>query len=319
MDRKRIKQLLIGLVILLGIGIVFITGAKEQEKIAGGIISLEQQAVKTQVSGTIKKVHIKEGDTVQRGDVLYEIDSQELTERIEKAHQVVSKIEDDIRSLSDPTVALTAPTNVAAEESAYQMAQAQAAKFEALYAQGAISKKMLQEAQANRDMLYQALQMARVSGQSVGGAVYGAGNPTVLAMKQEELAHAKKQLADLEAQRAYLVITSPSSGTVSNQIYQEGARVESGYLLADIAIKENCILSAYITAAQKNKIVQGQKVTVRINVYDGKEFEGTVEAIGGDEASALQPTGDAQTLVQIRMKNTDGLLRAGMQAEIYTQ
>lgn len=319
MNQKKIKQLLIVLVILLGIGIIAMTGTGGQDKIATGIISLEQQAIKTQVSGTIKKVYIKQGDSVHMGDVLYEINSQELTERIEKARQVIAKIEEDIRLLSNPNVSTTnATVNVSAEETAYQMAQAQAVKFEALYAQGAISKKMLQEAQVNRDMMYQVLQTARTSGQT-STAVYGAGNPTVLAMKEEELAYAKKQLADLEAQQAYLVVTSPTNGIVSNQIYQEGSRIENGYLLANVAIKENCILSAYITDLQRNKIVQGQEVSVRIDAYEGDTFSGTIETIGGEDISVAQPAGDAQTLVQIRMQNTDGLLRAGMQAEIYTK
>lgn len=322
MNQKHMKQLLIVLVILLGLGVVALTGTAEQERIATGIVSLEQQAVKTQVAGTIKKIYIAQGDAVRAGDVLYEIDSQELSARIAQAQQVVKKIEDDIRSLSTPTATTvngSSSVNVSAQESAYQSAQAQAAKFEALYAQGAISKKMLQEAQANRDMLYQALLAARASGQETTTAVYGAGNPTVLAMKQEELAHAKKQLADLEAQQAYLIVTSPANGIVSNQIYQEGARVENGYLLANIAIKENCILSAYITDAQKNKLVQGQEVAVHIAAYDDKNFDGIVETIGGEDTSAAHPSGEAQTLVQIRMTNTDGLLRAGMQAEIYTK
>lgn len=316
MNQKRIKQLLIVVIVLLGIGIACVTGSESEEKLAVGIISLEQQAVKTQVAGTIKKVYISQGDSVHVGDVLYEIDSQELTERIQKARQVVDKIEEDIRSLSGAKVSTSAvSSDVSAEEAAYQMAQAQAVKFEALYAQGAISKKMLQEAQANRDMIYQALQTARASGRSV--AVYGAGDPTVLAMKQEELSHAKKQLAELEAQQAYLVVTSPANGIVSNQIYQEGSRVENGYLLANIAVKENCLLSAYITNTQKNKIVQGQEVAVRIDAYEGETFSGMIETIGGEDTSAVQPSGEAQTLVQVRMKNTEGLLRAGMQAEIY--
>lgn len=317
MNQKNIKRLLLVCIILLGIGILVMNQTSNQEKIATGIISLEQQAIRTQVAGTIKKVYIAQGDTVHTGDVLYEIDSQELTEQIQKAQQVVTKIEDDIRMLSTPTAStVTVPTNATAEEAAYQMAQAQATKFESLYAQGAISKKMLQEAQANRDLMYQAWQSARSSGQT-GGAVYGAGNPTVLAMKQEELSHAKKHLADLEAQKAYLRITSPMNGVVSNQIYQEGSRVEVGYLLANIAIKENCVLSAYITDTQKNKIVKGQEVAVHIDAYDDESFSGTIETIGGEDTGAVQPAGEAQTLVQIRMKNTEGLLRAGMQAEIY--
>lgn len=318
MNQKNIKRLLLVCIILLGIGILVMSQTTNQEKIATGIISLEQQVIKTQVAGTIKKVYIEQGDTVHTGDVLYEIDSQELTEQIQKAQQVVTKIEDDIRMLSTPaTATVTVPTNATAEETAYQMAQAQVTKFESLYAQGAISKKMLQEAQANRDLMYQAWQSARSSGQSGSGAVYGAGNPTVLAMKQEELSHAKKHLADLEAQKAYLRITSPTSGVVSNQIYQEGSRVEVGYLLANIAIKENCVLSAYITDTQKNKIVEGQEVVVHIDAYDDEAFSGTIETIGGEDTGAVQPAGEAQTLVQIRMKNTEGLLRAGMQAEIY--
>ncbi|MBQ8682398.1 MAG: efflux RND transporter periplasmic adaptor subunit [Selenomonadales bacterium] len=315
MNQQTIKRLLLLLVIGLGLCLCFMTLRTSQEKLTSGIISMQQIDITASVNGNIKNIYVKQGDTVKRGDILYEIDSQELTEKIAKAQQVIAKIEDDIRALSSPTTSTATNTNTSAEETVYQEAAAKAQKYQELYAQGAISRKMLSEAEAYRDMTYQALQAARTSGQT--STVYGAGNPTVLAMKQEELAHAQKNLQNLEEQSRHLIVTSPSDGIVSNQIYQIGQHIESGYLLANIAVKENCTLSAYISDEQKAKLTKGQEVSIVIGAYPDQNFSGIVETIGGEDNFAATPTSDDQTLVQIRMKNEKDLLRAGMQADIY--
>ena len=305
MKEQNIKRLLFLGIIALSICLLFTTYRGTQTQTVSGIISMEEVKITAGVGGNIKQIYHQQGDTVKRGDILYEIDSAELTQKIEKAKNVIAKIEDDLRVLSVPTVTAS---NANAEEIIYQEANAKAKQFQELYDQGAISRKMLIEAQTQRDIAHQALQTARANGQN---STYGAGDPTVIAMKQDELAHARKNLQTLEAQKQQLIITSPTDGTIANQIYQAGQRIENGYLLASIALKENCTLSAYVSNAEKTKLTEGQTVAIKIGAYPDQPFSGTVERIEND------PTADNdKTAVQIRMKNKSNLLRAGMQAEI---
>lgn len=304
MNEQKIKRILLAGIIALSICLLFMMQQNTQTQTVSGIISMEEVKVTANVGGTIKQTYHNQGDNVRYGDILYEIDSPELTEEIEKAKAIVSQVEDDLRVLSVPNVSVSAAS---AEEVVYQQAEAKAKQFQELYDQGAISRKMLIEAQTQRDIAHQALQTARASG-NIG--TYGAGDPAVIAMKQEELTHARQNLEALEQQKKQLIITSPTDGILANQIYQVGQRIESGYLIANIAVKANCTLTAYVTEAEKKQLAEGQTVTVGIGAYPDKEFSGTVAHIDNDTQA------NGNTAVHIRMTNEDGLLRAGMQAQI---
>ena len=304
MNEQKIKRILLASIIALSICLLFMMQQNTQTQTVSGIISMEEVKVTANVGGTIKQTYHNQGDNVRYGDILYEIDSPELTEEIEKAKAIVSQVEDDLRVLSVPNVSVS---TASAEEVVYQQAEAKAKQFQELYDQGAISRKMLIEAQTQRDIAHQALQTARASG-TIG--TYGAGDPAVIAMKQEELTHARQNLEALEQQKKQLIITSPTDGILANQIYQVGQRIESGYLIANIAVKANCTLTAYVTEAEKKQLAEGQTVTVGIGAYPDKEFSGTVTHIDNDTQA------NGNTAVHIRMTNEDGLLRAGMQAQI---
>lgn len=268
---------------------------------------MEEVKITAGVGGNIKQIYHQQGDNVKRGDILYEIDSTELEQKIEKAKNVIAKVEDDLRVLSVPNANPTVASS--AEEIVYEQADAKARQFQELYDQGAISRKMLIEAQTQRDIAQQALQTARSCGQI---ATYGAGDPAIIAMKQDELAHARKNLQTLEAEKQQLIITSPTDGTMANQIYQVGQRIETGYLLASIAIKENCTLTTYVSNAEKTKLTEGQTVAINIGAYPDRQFSGTIATIENEQTSE-----DGKTAVYVRMANDSGLLRAGMQAEIH--
>lgn len=305
MNQQNIKRILLAVIIALSICLLFTMQQNTQTQTVSGIISMEEVKVTANVGGTLKQAYHNQGDTVRLGDILYELDSPELTEEIEKAKTIVAQVEDDLRVLSVPN---TNVSNASAEEIIYQQAETKAKQFQDLYDQGAISRKMLIEAQTQRDIAHQALQTARANG-SIG--TYGAGDPAVIAMKQEELTHARQNLEALEQQKKQLIITSPTDGIIANQIYQVGQRVENGYLIANIAVKANCTLTAYVTNAEKEQLAEGQTVTVNIGAHPDKEFSGIVARIENDV-----PTDNGKTPVHIRMTNQDGLLRAGMQAQI---
>lgn len=308
MNQQKIKLILVLLIIVLSVCLIMTTLQTDRHRLAGGIIMMQQVDIVTDTGGTIKNVYHQQGDAVQPGDILYEIDGQELADNIAKAEEAIRKIEEDLRALTDPSAARAGGSSI--EETVYQQAANKAQQYQSLYDQGAISRNMLIQAQAERDLAYQALQTARAR-----SAVYDAGNPTVIAMKQEELVYAKQNLQTLQEQSKSLTIVSPAGGIVASQIYQVGQRVEKGYRLAEIAIKENCMLNAYLSDEQKTKLTEGQEVEIKIGAYPDRTFSGIVESIEKPSTEAAESK--QEVLAKIKMNNTDNLLRAGMQADIY--
>ncbi|MBQ5860444.1 MAG: biotin/lipoyl-binding protein, partial [Selenomonadales bacterium] len=158
MNQQNIKRILLAGIIALSICLLFTMQQNTQTQTVSGIISMEEVKVTANVGGTLKQAYHNQGDTVRLGDILYELDSPELTEEIEKAKTIVAQVEDDLRVLSVPN---TNVSNASAEEIIYQQAETKAKQFQDLYDQGAISRKMLIEAQTQRDIAHQALQTAR--------------------------------------------------------------------------------------------------------------------------------------------------------------
>ena len=85
MKQQNIKRLLFLGIIALSICLLFITQQSTETKTVSGIISMQEVKITAGVSGNVKETYRKQGDTVKCGDILYELDSAELTEEIEKA------------------------------------------------------------------------------------------------------------------------------------------------------------------------------------------------------------------------------------------
>jgi len=59
--------------------------------LSGTLQPMDQDSVDLKVEGTVKKVYFKEGDTVKKGDLLYELDSPQLSISLQKAQLSITQ------------------------------------------------------------------------------------------------------------------------------------------------------------------------------------------------------------------------------------
>ncbi len=271
---------------------------------------MQQTEVTAEVSGTIKKVYHAIGDEVLAGDVLYEIDADELEKQIASANDAVTKIQADITALSQPQAAAPASVNIGAEAE-YQAMRVKYEQFLELQQQGIISMREMQK----MEQQYNAARTAYEASRAAAGTPFGANigsTQTLLAMKQEELTKAQKRAAQLEAQKKNLIIVSPIEGVLSDQIYQAGQKIEAGYLLAAVSEKEKCRVEAYVPAAEAAKLTEGQAVEIELSAYPNDLLDGVVETV------VQAADAEGQMPVILRITELGRPLRPGMQADIYT-
>jgi membrane fusion protein (multidrug efflux system) len=309
----------------------------DDARISGTIVS-----VSSKIGGRITEVLVKEGDTVQAGQVIARIDARDTTAQKAQAEAALAAA----RAKYDEMVAGTRPQEIEQARAGVEQAQAgveQArANFEnaeknyervnKLYADGALSAAQRDNAKAAYLTAREAVNAARnvTSGasQKLDLMATGSREETIRAaaaqVKQAEAALETAELAD-----EYTTILSPNEGIVALKSVNPGEMVSAGQALFSVVDSKDIWLNARIEETKIGKLALGQKVDYTIDGYSGRTFSGTIYEIGiaTNSTFALIPTENSSgnfTKVTQRIPikitlpdNMDGVVfRPGMQAVI---
>lgn len=237
----------------------------------------------------------------QANNTKAQLDLERYTPLVEK--DVIS------RQQFDAAVATAAGTKAA-------LAQAQA-NLQGAQAGVKIAKDRVNEAQAT-------LQTAHTGPQQV--AIQKAKADQAAAMVQQ--AQAKLDAAKLNL--SYTKIVAPEAGIVTRKSVEAGQNVSAGQNMATLVSLDNIWVTANFKETQLDHMRAGQPVTISVDAYGGRDYEGKVTQIGGATGSMLSlfppenATGNYVKVVQrvpVRIDFTNHkqienhLLRPGMSVE----
>lgn len=144
-----------------------------------------------------------------------------------------------------------------------------------------------------------------------------AGNAMAEATLDEAVAGLKEadgEVAALKAQIAKKTITAPFSGRSGIRMVNVGQYLAEGTPIVPLFSTDPMYANFAIPQTQLQFLATGQKVTLTVDTFPGRNFSGSV--------TALDPQIDDVTRnvkVQATINNTDGALRAGMFANIHLQ
>ncbi|MCG9793645.1 HlyD family secretion protein [Flavobacterium algicola] len=301
------------------------------------------------VSGYVKKVYIKDNDFVKKGDTLFTIDSQEYRLKIDEAKANLASAEGNLEvskadigsvmasvSVSDANVQ-SAYGNIESAKIKLGLATNDFERYSNLYKSHTITKQQYEQALAtkqqaeNQIKILQQQQKASAFQKTVSQANSKVSN------KQTDVAAAniKKATSMLEAAElnlTYTVITAAIDGQVSKVDIQPGQLVQPGQSLFYIINNSEAWVIANFKETQLNKMVSGQKVTLKVDAYPDYEFSGTLTSFSpatGSRFSILPPdnaTGNfVKTIQRLPVKisidkDNDAekikLLRPGMNVDV---
>ncbi|MCX6629756.1 MAG: efflux RND transporter periplasmic adaptor subunit [Candidatus Solibacter sp.] len=131
-------------------------------QVIGNVEAYSTITVKAQVGGQLVGVYFKEGDFVNKGDKLFDIDPRPLEAVY---NQVVANI------ARDRAVLLQAQANMARDEANAKYQDAQAKRFAELYQAGVISKDQAEQLRASADASAQAVNADRAAIASAQAAI----------------------------------------------------------------------------------------------------------------------------------------------------
>jgi membrane fusion protein (multidrug efflux system) len=261
------------------------------------------------VSGYVDKVYIKDNDFVKKGDTLFTIDKRDYLLKIEEANAAMIGAEGNFEvSKADIGSALA---NIAVSDANMQSAggNIESAKirlgritsdynrYNNLYKTHSITKQQYEQALAAK---LEAESQVRVLQQQERASSFQKSvieAKSRVSNKQTEVAAAniKKSKAMLDAAKlnlTYTVITAAIDGQVSKIDIQPGQLVQPGQSLFYIINNTEAWVVANFKETQLNKMIIGQKVTIKVDAYPDYDFEGSITSFSpatGSRFSLLPP------------------------------
>ncbi len=143
---------------------------------------------------------------------------------------------------------------------------------------------------------------------SIGNSQKNAAQTQVASAQQQinvartQIEQRKAELELAKLQLSFAVVTSPMSGQVSRKNVQLGQLVNAGQPLMSLVDDTNVWVIANFKETQIGKMKVGQKVTIHVDAYAGKGFEGTIESFAGATGakfSLLPPDNSTGNFVKV--------------------
>jgi len=284
----------------------------------------EEIRVSSELSGRLKKVNVEEGDRVQRGQVLAELENDDYRARVAAAEGQLSQREADLRRT------LNGARTQERREAQASMQAAKAvldnAKREAERRRGLAERNIISKDEAERfERAYQ-----------VAGAEYEQAAQHFALVdaeaREEDQAHAEAAVETARAQlaeaRAYFektFIRAPINGVILRKLRHTGESVSTQFDSPVITMADDSTLRVRLDVDESDvsKLQVGQRAYVTAEAYGAHKFEGHVIRVGRilgrknvrtDEPSEHVDTKILETLVEL---NPEERLPLGLRVDSF--
>jgi RND family efflux transporter MFP subunit len=258
----------------------------------GSLFPYEEVTVSSEVEGKVARVLTDVGDRVRTGQALVEVAPVELELALQqeraaleqvRAHLGLPEGRDDLKDPAQAAEVKRAAAELKDAEQKYRRAQS-------LFAEGLIARGTFDEAEARytssraaHDVAVQGVETLRAQ----------------LAQRQSAVAVASKKRSDA-------VIRAPFGGQVKDRMVTAGQYLKVQSPVMVIVNTDPLRVRLKVPEKMAGWIAVGQPVTVAVEAYPGRSFEGTL--------SRISPSVDPQTRsfdVEALLQNHDGILKPG--------
>jgi HlyD family secretion protein len=263
-----------------------------QSVVASGRVATPYRVdIGSQIVGTVAQVPVAEGQTVEAGQTLVELEASEARAGVNQAKVAVAQAEARLRQLRELQLPVASLALRQAQANLTD-ARAQFERNKTLYERGFISSAVLDESQRNLDV-------AQAQFDSAGKQVETAqptGSDYAVALRA--LDQARASLQEAQARFAYTVIRAPSAGTPIGRAVERGDVVQPGKVLMVLSPAGETQLVLAIDERNLAKVKIGQQALASADAYATQKFPA--------EVVYINPGVDAQRgTVEVKLRVTD--------------
>ena len=325
--KKRRKRIIIGVVvavIILVAAVAVIAAARGGTKIdpsklakvekgdlaksvvaTGKITPITKIEIKSKASGIVKRLAVDAGDRVKKGQVLAELDKEEIQARVAQARAQLEASE----ASSNATRADLDRAKVDAEGPDVPLLKRAYERAQGMAKEGVVSASALDDAQKNYEMSLNKQNVAKAQ-LSVLKAKIG--------QASAQVAQDRANLKQLEEQLNYTTIVAPIDGILLSRDVEVGDAVSSILVLGSTATlvmtmgdTSEVYVKGKVDESDIGKVYLGQPARIKVESFKDKTFSGKVTNI-----SPMGVEKDNVTTFEVRVSinNPGGELKANMTA-----
>ena len=321
MNKKISILILISLVLLAGTAYYFLNRPVDSAITGTGMIEITQADLTPKVSGYLVERNFKEGDQVEKGQIIARISKVDLALQYNQtvaAYQASQSKLDDLLAGSRRDEILSYEAAMIAAQENRDKAASDYERFEKLYQSGAISAQNLDN---YRVALTTAEGTLKQNQASYRVAILGTRTDAI--SNQRHLVEQSK--ASMEAAQALLNDTdvkSPISGRILSKNYEVGEFISAGAPIATLGDLSDCWVKIYVPSNLLGNIRLGQEAEVRIDSFPSKVFKGIIRDIATEAEFTPRQTitkGERATLVfavKVYVENPESVFKPGMPADV---
>ena len=321
MNKKISILILISLVLLAGTAYYFLNRPVDSAITGTGMIEITQADLTPKVSGYLVERNFKEGDQVEKGQIIARISKVDLALQYNQtvaAYQAAQSKLDDLLAGSRRDEILSYEAAMIAAQENRDKAASDYERFEKLYQSGAISAQNLDN---YRVALTTAEGTLKQNQASYRVAILGTRTDAISTQRHV----VEQSKASMEAAQALLNDTdvkSPISGRILSKNYEVGEFISAGAPIATLGDLSDCWVKIYVPSNLLGNIRLGQEAEVRIDSFPSKVFKGIIRDIATEAEFTPRQTitkGERATLVfavKVYVENPESVFKPGMPADV---
>jgi HlyD family secretion protein len=257
----------------------------------GKIEPITKVEIKSKASGIVKKLLADAGDKVKVGQVLAELDKEEIQARVSQAEAALQAARANVERAKVDALGPDVPLLQRAYERAQEMAR-----------QGVVSQAALDDAQRNYELSVNKQNMAKAS----------------LTQAKAQVQQSQATLEQLQQEYRNSTIVSPMDGVVLSRNVEIGDAVSSILVLGSSATLVMTVgdtgevyVKGKVDESDIGKVYLNQPARIKVESFKDKTFNGKVTKI-----SPMGAEKDNVTTFEVRVSidNAAGELKAAMTA-----
>ncbi len=312
----------VGLIVLVAVGVIGATrggtkidpsklGKVERGDLAKSVVAtgkiqpVTQVDIKSKASGIIKKLYVDAGDQVKTGQMLAELDRDEIQAQVNQAHALLEASEANARAAQ----ADYERSKVDAEAPDVPLLKRAFERAERMSKDGVVSDATRDDAQKSYEMAMNKQNVARAQLIVAKAKVMQA---------EAQVAQNRANLKQLEEQLSYTTIVSPMDGIMLARPVEIGDAVSSilvlgsnATLVMTVGDTHEVYVKGKVDESDIGKVYLGQPARIKVESFKDKTFTGKVTKI-----SPMGVEKDNVTTFEVRVSinNPGGELKAAMTA-----
>lgn len=270
---------------------------------ANGRIEGDHVTVASKFPGRVQELLVREGATVQAGQVLVRIDDSQIRSKVEQAKQAAAALEAQVEAAHSNLAVLNLDVPLAIESADAQVARAKAMvdrslfvetearsdaqRFRDLSEKDEASLQQRDQADMKKDVSRKDVTATRSAlaqaTKQLAQAELGWKRIRTQELEVDALERRRNQadavLAEAESVLADLTITAPTNGTVTTRMIDVGEVIAAGTPLLELVDLDHLYLKVYVPESQIGKVRLDLPARIHTDAFPDQPFDATLRYI----------------------------------------